>query len=90
MDYQGKILKEYSMLLNMLSQQTLLKCKQKFLSYLCKSAAKMNQWKSSIANIIAWHILTNNILVNNKEVQLMILFTRYMIKTRSLNSTTIL
>ena len=27
MNYQGKILKEYSMVLNILSQQTLLKCK---------------------------------------------------------------
>ena len=34
MDYQGKILKEYFMLLNMLSQQTPWKCKWKFLSYL--------------------------------------------------------
>ena len=44
MDFQRKILKEYSMLLNMLGQQTLLKFKKKKdLSYLCKSVTKINQ-----------------------------------------------
>ena len=37
-----------------------LRIQLKILNYLWKSAAKMNQWKFSIANFIAWHILTNN------------------------------
>ena len=53
MDYQHKILKEYPMLLKHVQLTNSLKMQIKYLSYLCKSATKINQSKFSIVNIIA-------------------------------------
>ena len=89
MDYQDKILEVVLYAAKQTQLTDSLIIKKKYLDYLCKFAAKMKQWKFSIANIITWHILTNNLLVNIGKVSLLVLFTRYMIKTRSLNFTTI-